>query len=105
MRHLDAQFHVGQIVQHRLFDYRGVIVDVDAGFEGTPAWYQNMAKSNPPKDRPWYHVLVDDADYQTYVAERNLEPATDFSPIKHPEIRVHFNGMDGDQYRLRVKQN
>jgi heat shock protein HspQ len=24
-----ARFHIGQIVHHRMFDYRGVVVDVD----------------------------------------------------------------------------
>jgi hemimethylated DNA binding protein len=34
-----------------------------------------MAKSRPPKDKPWYHVQIT-GGYgvpQTYVAEQNLE--------------------------------
>jgi len=30
-----AKFSVGQLVHHRLFDYRGVIVDVDRNFQRT----------------------------------------------------------------------
>jgi heat shock protein HspQ len=53
-----AKFSIGQLVHHRLFDYRGVIVDVDAVFLGSEEWYEQVAKSKPPKDQPWYHVLV-----------------------------------------------
>ena len=55
-----ARFRVGQPIQHKRFAYRGVIVDVDPVFCGTEAWYEAMATSRPPKDRPWYHVLVHD---------------------------------------------
>ena len=69
-----AKFAVGDLVYHRLFDYRGVVVDVDPTFESTEEWYEAVAKSRPPKDKPWYHVLVHEAMHSTYVAERNLEP-------------------------------
>ncbi len=61
MTAIHVKFSVGQIVRHKLFDYRGVVVDVDPTFQSTEDWYQQMAKSHPPKDRPWYHVLVHDA--------------------------------------------
>jgi len=67
-----AKFTIGQIIHHKLFDYRGVIVDVDFRFLGSDEWYEQVARSHPPKDRPWYHVLVDNAVHQTYVAEQNL---------------------------------
>ena len=83
-----VEFSVGQLVHHRLFDYRGVIVDVDAVFQGSEEWYQRMAKSRPPKDRPWYHVLVHDSDHRTYVAERNLAPDQTGQPITHPVLGI-----------------
>ena len=52
------KFAIGQVVHHRLFDYRGVVVDIDATFSLTEAWYDQVAKSRPPKDAPWYRVLV-----------------------------------------------
>ena len=30
-----AKFSVGQLIRHKRFDYRGVIIDVDATFSGT----------------------------------------------------------------------
>ena len=67
-----CKYSIGQLIQHVLFDYRGVIVDVDPFFQGTEEWYDKMARSKPPKDQPWYHVVVHDATHMTYVAERNL---------------------------------
>ena len=49
---LSAKFFVGQLVHHKRFDYRGVVFDVDATFQGTDKWYEEVARSRPPKDRP-----------------------------------------------------
>lgn len=81
-----ADFAVGQIVRHELFAYRGVIIDVDPEFQATEQWYELVAKSRPPKDQPWYHVLVDGAEHQTYVAQRNLTIDSDHSPIQNSRV-------------------
>jgi len=101
----EASFRVGQVVHHLLFDYRGVIVDVDPVFQGTDQWYDAMAKSRPPRDKPWYHVLVHNAVHQTYVAEQNLEPDTSGEPISHPLIDEHFDRFEEDAYHLRQRTN
>ena len=64
-----AQFSIGQLIVHKKFNYRGVIYDVDAEYTGTKEWYEKVAKSQPPKDKPWYHILVDGQLMTTYVAE------------------------------------
>lgn len=101
----EAKFGVGQLVHHKLFDYRGVIIDVDPHFLGTEDWYRNVAKSRPPKDRPWYHVLVDGAEHQTYVAERNLEPDQAGGPVDHPDVPAYFRALGNEGYVLRDKAN
>lgn len=88
-----ARFRVGQLVHHKLFDYRGVIVDVDATFEGSDDWYESVARTRPPKDQPWYHVLVHQAAHMTYVAERNLEPDLTGEPITHPVLDQFFDEL------------
>ena len=93
-----VKFSVGQLVHHRLFDYRGVIVDVDRDFQATEEWYEAVAKSRPPKNRPWYHVLVHGSDHSTYVAEQNLEPDNVVEPIKHPMLELFFSGFDNGRY-------
>lgn len=93
-----AKFSIGQCIKHRLFDYRGVIVDVDAEFLGSDEWYDEVARSRPPKDEPWYHVLVHDADNETYVAERNLEPDQTYEPVNHPLLGEFFSGFEQGVY-------
>jgi len=94
----EARFAVGDLVHHRLFDYRGVIVDVDANFQLTDEWYENVARSRPPKDKPWYHVLVHEAEHATYVAERNLESDQNTSPILHPMVEHFFSRFENGRY-------
>lgn len=100
-----ARFRVGQIIRHKLFDYRGVVVDVDPVFSGTEEWYEMMAKSRPPKDRPWYHVLVHDASHTTYVAERNLEADESAQPVNHHLVDEIFSGMENGVYVARQSVN
>ena len=92
------KFAVGEVVHHRKFDYRGVIVDVDPVFQGTDAWYEAMARSRPPRDQPWYHVLVDGAAHSTYVAERHLEPDTSGQQIEHPALGEFFDRFLSGRY-------
>ncbi len=97
-----CKYNVGQIIHHLRFDYRGVIVDVDATFQGTEEWYREMAKSKPPRDKPWYHVLVDQSFTMTYVAERNLEADPSPKPINHPLIDQYFNRFEKGSYQVEV---
>lgn len=99
-----VKYHVGQIVDHVKFGYRGVIYDVDAQFSASEEWYDSVAKSKPPKDAPWYHVLVDGSDTTTYVAERNLASSEDISEINHPLIEVYFQEFNCGHYVMPDKQ-
>ena len=102
----DAQFFIGQQVQHRLFKYRGLIYDVDPVFTGSEEWYEAMAKSRPPKNAPWYHVLVHEADHTTYVAERNLEPGLrSEQPIEHPLVGRFFDKFSDGFYSNSLEEN
>ena len=100
-----ARFHVGQIVHHALFGYRGVVFDVDAFFSGTDEWYDEMAKSRPPRGEPWYHVMVHDEGHTTYVAERNLEADTSGEEIFHPALDDEFAAYENGQYTPLFKPN
>lgn len=93
-----VKFSVGELVHHRLFDYRGVIVDVDRDFQGTEEWYEAVARSRPPKNRPWYHVLVHGETHTTYVAERNLERDKSLEPIEHPLLDQFFTRFENGKY-------
>lgn len=96
-----ARFALGQLVHHKLFGYRGVIVGVDASYQGTDEWYERMAKNRPPKDEPWYNVLVHDGTHQTYVSERSLEPDGTTEPINHPHVWLFFDTFEAGLYVSR----
>ena len=101
----EAHFSIGQVVYHTLLKYRGVIVDVDPAFQSSDVWYELMAVNRPPKDKPWYHVLVDDADFMTYVAEQNLEPDASNEPINNPEINKFFSELKDGVYISKRASN
>ena len=101
----NARFAIGDLVHHRLFDYRGVVYDVDPQFSLSDEWYETVARSRPPKDQPWYRVLVHNAIHETYVAERNLEPDSSGEPISHPLIEALFSGFDDGRYTLAGRGN
>lgn len=100
-----AKFFIGQIVHHKLFNYRGVIFDVDFEFLGGEEWYDKVAKSRPSKYQPWYHVLVDNAKHQTYVAESNLTVSDNCNPINNPFLENYFAGIKNGIYQLNLPKN
>ncbi len=54
----DPLYHPGQIVRHRRYGYRGVVVDSDLTCKADEAWYQSN-QTQPDRNQPWYHVLND----------------------------------------------
>ena len=91
-------YKIGQLIYHKLFDYRGVILKVDDCFKLSDTWYNNMAKSKPPKDEPWYSVLVHNKIHTTYVAERNLSPDESEQEIIHPLTPIYFTTLNKGVY-------
>ena len=99
-----ARFSVGELVRHRLFDFRGVVFDVDPVFANSEEWYQSIPEDiRPPKDQPFYHLLAENSEssYVAYVSQQNLLPDDDGEPIDHPAISGIFEGFADGRYRLR----
>ena len=98
-----ARFAIGEVVRHRLFDFRGVIFDVDPEFANSEEWYQAIPEDlRPPKDQPFYHLLAENAEssYVAYVSQQNLLPDESDEPIDHPAIPTMFDRAGG-RYTLR----
>ncbi len=101
-----AKFSIGQIVRHNQLGYRGVIVDADPLFGSTDELYEAVAANDPPpKDEPWYHLLVDAGEVQAYVPEQDLQNDWAGEPINHPYLDVFFSGFDNDHYVSRQAVN
>ena len=102
-----AKFGIGQIVKHRLFEFRGVIFDVDPVFNNTEEWYNSIPEeARPRKDQPFYHLLAEneETEYVAYVSEQNLLVDRTAAPVRHPQVRDYFSGYDkaSGSYRLRL---
>jgi heat shock protein HspQ len=98
-----ARFAIGEVVRHRLFDFRGVIFDVDPFFANSEEWYQSIPEDlRPSKDQPFYHLLAENAEttYVAYVSQQNLVSDDSDDPIDHPAIATMFEKEEG-RYRLR----
>ena len=99
-----TQFTIGQVVKHRLYDFRGVIVDVDPEFSNTEEWWLSIPEEvRPSKDQPFYHLLAEnDANsYIAYVSEQNLLPDETGKPCRHPRIKDMFQGLNSGRYEMR----
>ena len=82
-----------------------MIYGVDAEFNLSDSWYDNVARSRPPKDKPWYQVLVDQSMLTTYVAERNLAETDNTLQIEHPALGHYFRRYDAKRYFSKQKVN
>ncbi len=99
-----ARFSIGEVVRHRLYDFRGVIFDVDPVFANSEEWYQAIPEDvRPARDQPFYHLLAEnsEASYIAYVSQQNLEADLAAGPIDHPAISDLFERFDEGRYRLK----
>lgn len=90
-------FAPGDLVSHRRYGYRAVVVEVDPQCRASEAWYQKNA-TQPKRDQPWYHLLVDQSASITYAAQSSLEMDTQGTPVEHPLLALFFSGFQDGQH-------
>jgi heat shock protein HspQ len=95
--HAMPKYQPGQLVQHRRYGYRGVVVAWDRTCQAPDKWYESN-QTQPLRWQPWYHVLVHGANTVTYAAETSLESDDNREPIIHPLLDVFFEAFTGDAY-------
>jgi heat shock protein HspQ len=83
-----ARFAIGEVVRHRLLDFRGVIFDVDPEFANSEEWYQAIPESMRPSN-------------VAYVSQQNLVRDDSDEPVDHPAIGTMFGSFDKGRYQLR----
>ena len=102
--HKDPLFNIGDIVKHRIYPFRGVIVDVDPEFSNTEEWYQSIpAEIRPSRNQPYYHLMAENTEtfYTAYVSQQNLVDDGENGPLEHPDLDEIFSGMEKGKYHLR----
>ncbi len=92
-----ALYQPGQTVYHKKHGYRGVVVDFDLICQANDIWYYSN-HSQPPRQQPWYHLLVNQTDQNTYVAQSSLIPDNSGSKIEHPLLNYFFNSFTKGVY-------
>ena len=102
-----AAFGIGDVVRHRLLDFRGVIFDVDPEFDNSDEWYEAIPEGlRPHKNQPFYHLLAenDETSYIAYVSQQNLVADADDEPVEHPAIPAIFSRFEAGRYHLRPER-
>ena len=92
-----GRFAVGELVRHRRYGYRGVVVAADPRCRADEAWYRKN-QTQPDRDQPWYHVLVDGSHHTTYAAESSLFPDPAPDPVHHPLVELFFDAFQSGHY-------
>ena len=102
-----ARFGIGDVVRHRLLDFRGVVFDVDPEFDHSDEWYEAIPQDlRPAKNQPFYHLLAenDESSYVAYVSQGNLLADTEDEEIAHPALASLFDAFEPGRYRLRPER-
>lgn len=103
-RHARARFSIGDVVRHRLFDFRGVVFDIDPVFANSEEWYESIPEAiRPTREQPFYHLLAenDESSYVAYVSQQNLLGDAEGGPVEHPQIAEMFDQFENGRYRMR----
>ena len=99
-----ARFGIGEVVRHKMFDFRGIIFDVDPVFANSDEWYESIPEPlRPSKEQPFYHLLAENSEssYIAYVSQQNLVTDDSDEPVEHPALAAMFERIDGGGYKLR----
>lgn len=100
-----ARYAIGDVVRHRIFDFRGVVFDIDPVFANSEDWYESIPEElRPSKDQPFYHLFAENAEnsYIAYVSQQNLVKDDGNGPVDHPAVPQLFGPFSGGRYRLRT---
>jgi heat shock protein HspQ len=102
-----AKYRVGQVVRHRIHEFRGLIFDVDPVFNNSEEWWLAIpAEMRPRKDQPFYHLFAENAEteYIAYVSEQNLLPDESGEPVRHPQVKEVFERSRDGSYKPKEQR-
>ena len=97
----NVEFSIGQVVKHKRYGYRGVLVGWDKVCSAPKEWQEAMRIDQlQDKDgQAFYHTLVDTRDrpgepQRTYMAAENVQLHPEQGPVNRPEVESHFFAFD-----------
>ncbi|EGD78772.1 hemimethylated DNA binding domain-containing protein [Salpingoeca rosetta] len=94
-----VKFRVGQVIRHKRYGYRGIIIGWDTFAKAPDGWFEKMGVNKEHRSDPFYSVLVDTRDrgprpQTTYVWQGNIDvdvTDSDKASISHPEKGRYFH--------------
>src|SRR3954466_15121164 len=107
MKARTAKYAIGQVVRHRLFPLRGIILDVAPPFSNTEEWGLSIPEAiRPAKDQPFYRLFAENAEteYVAYVSEQNLLPDESGEPVRHPQVKQVFERARDGSYKQKEQR-
>ena len=80
----ESRFAIGEVVRHRIFEFRGVIFDIDPVFANSEEWYNSIPEHvRPIKEQPCYHLFAENG------------------PVNHPAVEGYFEEWQDERYPLK----
>jgi len=99
----EARFAIGDVVRHRVHDFRGVVFDIDPVFANSEEWYESIPQAiRPAREQPFYHLFAEneESSYIAYVSQQNLVEDGLGGPVEHPSIEMVFGDFRDGRYDL-----
>ncbi len=94
---IQPKFIPGQLVRHRHYGFRGIVVDFDLSCKSADQLYVEL-EIELQRHQPWFHILVDGTEEVRYVAQTNLLPDHSSQKIDHPLLKYFFIESANGQY-------
>ena len=104
-RNSKARFAIGDVVRHKMYDFRGVVFDVDPVFANSEEWWESIPQeARPEREQPYYHLLAENGEssYIAYVSQQNLTEDGEGGAVEHPSVDELFEEFGEGRYRLRA---
>jgi heat shock protein HspQ len=99
-----AKFGIGQVIRHRMYEFRGVVFDVDPEFVDCNGTYETiLVEARSRKDQPFYYLFAESGQNPciAYVSEQNLMPDASDEPVSHPQLDSLFERDEKGCYHRR----
>ncbi|CAF1055931.1 unnamed protein product [Rotaria sordida] len=99
-----VKFRVGQVIRHKIYGYRAVIIGWDEIASAPDQWLDEHHQGHPEyRVQPNYSVLLDTRDrraHKTYIPQEHIEVIQN-SKIVNAQLSDYFSFFDGTQYIMQ----
>jgi len=99
-----VKYRVGQVIRHKLYGYRAVIIGWDEIATAPDQWLDEHHQGHPEyRTQPNYSVLLDTRDrraHKTYIPQEHIE-VIKHTKIVNAQLSDYFSLFDGVQYIMQ----